>query len=94
MRLDVEDGDSSVRTDTALLLQRPVVPEEPVSKPVAAMLTVKQAARALGVHDQTVRAQLERKEQPGVRVGRVWRIPRRQFCEKNGIPDDYDFGEP
>ena len=59
-----------------------------------AMLTVRQAARALGVHEQTVRGQLERGEQPGVRIGRVWRIPRRQFCDQNRIPDDYDFGEP
>lgn len=59
-----------------------------------AMLTVKQAARALGVHEQTVRGQLERDEQPGVRIGRVWRIPRGKFCEQNHIPDDYDFGAP
>lgn len=57
------------------------------------MLTVKQAARALQVHEQTLRDKLERGEQPGVRIGRVWRIPRRQFCEQNRIPDDYDFGE-
>lgn len=94
MRLGVKDGDWSVGTETALLLQPPDVPEDPSPKPVAAMLTVKQAARALGVHEQTVRAQLERGEQPGVRIGRVWRIPRRQFCEQNGIPDDYDFGAP
>ena len=82
-------------TEIALLLQPPGVPEEASpSKPLPAMLTVKQAARALGVHEQTVRGQLERKEQPGVRVGRIWRIPRRQFCDQNGIPDDYDFGEP
>lgn len=57
------------------------------------MLTVKQAARALHVHEQTLRNKLEGGEQPGVRIGRVWRIPRQQFCEQNRIPDDYDFGE-
>lgn len=79
-------------TEGALLLQPPGVPEG--ARPVAAMLTVKQAARALGVHEQTVRAQLERGELPGMRIGRIWRIPRRQFCEQTGTPDDYDFGEP
>lgn len=80
--------------NVALLLQPPGVPEEESPKPMPAMLTVKQAARALGVHEQTVRGQLERAEQPGVRIGRIWRIPRQEFCEQNRIPDDHDFGEP
>lgn len=81
-------------TEAVLLLQPPGVPDDVSSKPVPAMLTVKQAARALGVHEQTVRAQIERGEQPGIRIGRVWRIPRQEFCEQNRIPEGYDFGEP
>lgn len=84
---------------SAGLLQRPGVPTEPSSTPdPPAMLTVKQVARALKVGEQMVYRQLEqgtllKGEVQPQRIGRLWRIPRREFCAQKGIPETYDFGD-
>lgn len=83
---------------SAGLLERPSVPTEPSSTPdLPAMLTVKQVARALKVGEQMVYRQLEQgtllREGAPQRIGRLWRIPRREFCAQYGIPETYDFGD-
>ena len=40
-------------------------------------LTIPEAAELLGVHPETVARQLRAGQLPGVKVGTVWRIPRR-----------------
>ncbi len=82
-------------TQPAGLLQRPGVPKKPPpSESRPALLTVKQAARAMNAHPQTVRDMLERGDLRGERVGRVWRISRKALSDRYDIPDDYDFGAP
>lgn len=73
------------------LLQRPSVPTDE-DRP--AMLTVKQAARALGVNVQTIRRAVKRGELLGGSIGAKILINRKEFCEKNNLSYDYDFGEP
>jgi len=38
-------------------------------------LTIIEAARRLGVHRETVRRAIERREVPAVRLGRRWLVP-------------------
>jgi len=38
-------------------------------------LTIIEAARRLGVHRETVRRSIERREVPAVRLGRRWLVP-------------------
>lgn len=80
--------------DRSRLLERRAVPERtPADEPIDLRpLTVKQAARASGLHEQTIRRAVERGEIEGTRVGGKVLILRRPFCEKFGLPLDYDFG--
>ena len=53
------------------------------------LLTVKQAAEALGLKAATIRAWLSRRRLPCVRCGRAVRIPAQaiaEFIERNTIP--------
>jgi len=53
------------------------------------LLTVKQAAAALGLKVATIRAWLHRRKLPCVRCGRAVRVPAiaiAQFIERNTVP--------
>ena len=83
------------------LLQTARVSKDPPARrelgaPRPATLTVKQAARALGVDPQTV-YRLVHSDPPGIDA--VWvrsriKIPLLEFCDRFKIPLDYDFGPP
>ena len=65
------------------------------SKPGPATLSVRQAARALDVGEQMIYGMVNA-EPPtirAVRVGRLIRILRREFCDQFGIDYDHDFGD-
>ena len=79
--------------ELAGLLQRPGVPENPPSSDdTASMLTVKQVARALHVHPQTVRGMIQRGEIYALRVGRVWRISRQDVIDQGHLAKNHNFG--
>lgn len=83
---------------SAGLLQRPLVPADTpedgsLAKP--AVLTVEQAARAIKMSKQYIYGLLnaDPPKLKAKRHGRSWRIDRKDFCEKNDIPEDHDFGD-
>lgn len=58
-------------------------------KPMTKLLTVKQAAEALGLKVATIRAWVSRRRLPRVNCGRAVRIPSdaiAEFIERNTVP--------
>ena len=41
----------------------------------------------------TIYRMIDRGELVTIRVGNRIKIPRQEFCDRNHIPDDYDFGD-
>ncbi len=51
------------------------------------LLTVAEVAERCRIHPATVRAMIERRELPGVRIGKLYRIPREAVERLVRIPD-------
>ena len=64
----------------------PIDPEEVEDMPE--LLTVKEAARAARVHEQTIRRLIHEKALPSVRVGSQLRVPRSALEPKKEDTDE------
>ncbi len=53
-------------------------------EPIAQLVTVQEAAKALGVTRRTIYNLVERGDMPSVKVGRVYRVNLEAFIDRGG----------